>query len=295
MKIKRTATLVLILIIVWFSMDIVQAEASTYKVKPGDTLWKVATSKKVTVNQLVKWNHLKTTKIRVGQVLTINTPQLATKQATTNISYVQYVVKKGDTLYLLAKRFNTTIGAVKTLNKLHSDSILVGQKLSFPNYGSKKESISTTPIPGFLAEGVFPLAKGSYIPFTDTWGESRQFGGSRAHEGTDILAAKGTPIMSAANGVVGNYGWNQLGGWRLSVKTAEGYNLYYAHLSKYATGIKPGAGVKKGQLIGYVGNTGYGPEGTAGKFVSHLHFGIYNSHWVAINPYNHLKFWASIQ
>lgn len=270
----------------------VQAEGSTYKVKSNDTLWKIAASQKVTVAQLKQWNQLKTDNIRVDQVLQITLPKAASKstQTSSKANYPSYIVKSGDTLFLIAKKSKTTVSAIKTLNKLKTDTIKVGQKLLLPNLANVTSSPNS---PSYLTYGSFPMPKGSYQAFGDTWGNSRNYGGDRVHEGTDILAPKGTPVYSVTDGVIVGYGWNQLGGWRLSIKTKEGYNLYYAHMSKYASGLKQGATVKQGQVIGYVGNSGYGPVGTSGKFVSHLHFGMYDSKWKAINPYSHLKYWAS--
>ncbi|MFL0364678.1 NlpC/P60 family protein [Pseudobacillus sp. 179-B 2D1 NHS] len=138
--------------------------------------------------------------------------------------------------------------------------------------------------------GTFPLPKGQYDKFGDSWGNDRTYGGNRRHEGNDIMAKSGVKIYSATDGVVEKHGWNKLGGWRLNIKSPDGYNLYYAHMLKYAPGISKGVKVKRGQLIGYVGATGYGPQGTTGKFDPHLHFGIYKN-GKAINPYPFLKAW----
>ncbi|MFS8641377.1 MAG: peptidoglycan DD-metalloendopeptidase family protein [Symbiobacteriaceae bacterium] len=142
---------------------------------------------------------------------------------------------------------------------------------------------------------VFPFPKGAtYSPYTDTMGAARQWNGeSWGHEGTDIPAPKGTPIVAVASGTIIRYGWNTLGGYRLTIELDDhpGYRFYYAHLSGYAPGLKLGSHVEKGQLLGYVGSTGEGPEGTSGRFIDHLHFGIYDPNWNAINPYPLLKYW----
>ncbi|TFD95743.1 M23 family metallopeptidase [Jeotgalibacillus sp. R-1-5s-1] len=143
-----------------------------------------------------------------------------------------------------------------------------------------------------LKDALFPIAKNQYRPFTDSWGAPRSYGGSRPHEGTDILAKKGIPVYSATDGVIENRSWNRLGGWTYSIGY-EGYSLYYAHLSKYEGNLTEGTIVKRGQLLGYIGDSGYGDEGTTGKFVNHLHFGIYDESNIAINPYPHLKYWET--
>ncbi len=142
---------------------------------------------------------------------------------------------------------------------------------------------------------VFPFSAGvRYETYFDGWGDPRSYQGTNtAHEGTDILTAKGTPVLAVASGTVIRYGWNTLGGYRLTVQLDDypEYKFYYAHFDRYAAGMYLGARVKAGQVIGYVGNTGQGPERTEGLFVPHLHFGIYDANFNAINPYQFLRYW----
>ncbi|PTX58872.1 murein DD-endopeptidase MepM/ murein hydrolase activator NlpD [Melghirimyces profundicolus] len=145
----------------------------------------------------------------------------------------------------------------------------------------------------------FPFKKGAKVSYGDTWGASRTYGGDRTHEGTDLMADKGTPIRSVSDGRVVAKGWNELGGWRLTILDANHLQIsyYYAHLSRYAEGIERGSKVKKGQVIGYVGDSGYGEKGTTGQFAPHLHLGMYVRESTfspmreAINPYPFLKVW----
>lgn len=142
---------------------------------------------------------------------------------------------------------------------------------------------------------VFPFPEGAtYYAYSDTMGASRYWDGvTFGHDGTDIPAPYGTPIVAVASGTIIRYGWNTLGGYRLTIELDDhpGYKFYYAHLSGYAPGLYEGKHVKKGQLLGYVGSTGEGPEGTYGKFIDHLHFTIYDRNWNAINSYPLLKYW----
>lgn len=138
--------------------------------------------------------------------------------------------------------------------------------------------------------------KGSY-PYDNSWGGIRNYGGTRRHEGTDIMYSENrsdvVPTVSISDGVIVKKGWLELGGNRLLIKNGDNMYYYYAHLASYAQGLEEGMKVKAGQLIGYMGNTGYGPEGTKGKFDVHLHFGMYykeNSEEISINPYFLLKF-----
>lgn len=110
----------------------------------------------------------------------------------------------------------------------------------------------------------------------NTWHAPR--GTDRLHEGQDIFAPKGTPILSATRGYVYKVGENNLGGQTVSIIGAGGRIYYYAHLDSYAPGLNEGDPVSTKTLLGYVGTTG-NAQGTP----PHLHFGVYASDG-AINP-----------
>lgn len=111
----------------------------------------------------------------------------------------------------------------------------------------------------------------------DSWHAPRD-GGARQHEGQDILAPRGTPVLSATDGYVVSVGENKLGGQTVSVVGAGGRVYYYAHLDKYADDIGFGDRVTTATVLGYVGTTG-----NAAGTPPHLHFGVYSSGG-AINP-----------
>jgi murein DD-endopeptidase MepM/ murein hydrolase activator NlpD len=121
-----------------------------------------------------------------------------------------------------------------------------------------------------------PLEDVAKKEVADTWGAPRGVG--RRHEGQDIFAPKGTPILSATNGYIYKIGENNLGGQTVSVIGSGGRVYYYAHLDAYAKGIAVGDRVSKRSVLGYVGTTG-NAQGTP----PHLHFGIYTLTG-AINP-----------
>lgn len=126
-----------------------------------------------------------------------------------------------------------------------------------------------------------PLEDVSKRQIADTWGAPR--GTGRRHEGQDIFAPKGTPILSATNGYVFRIGENSLGGQTVSVISAGGRVYYYAHLDAYAPGLEVGDPVTTRTVLGYVGTTG-NAQGTP----PHLHFGVYSMSG-AINPLPLLK------
>ena len=81
-------------------------------------------------------------------------------------------------------------------------------------------------------------------------------GYNKMHRGTDFAAPKGTPIMASGNGIIKKAGWCGGGGNCVKIKHNSTYETVYAHMSKFARGIKKGVRVKQGQTIGYVGSTG---------------------------------------
>ena len=115
---------------------------------------------------------------------------------------------------------------------------------------------------------VFPIEPGYDYDYSDGYGEPRSYGGDRSHEGIDIMCSIGTPLVSVCDGIVEKMGWLELGGWRIGIRGEDGIYYYYAHLSEYREGLQEGDKVKKGELIGYAGDTGYGPEGTTGTVSS---------------------------
>lgn len=140
----------------------------------------------------------------------------------------------------------------------------------------------------------------SYVSFDDSWYADRNFGGARKHEGTDLMPEYNItglyPIISMTDGVVEKIGWLEKGGYRIGIRASSGAYFYYAHLESYAADIKEGDKIKAGQLLGLMGDTGYGPEGTTGMFDVHLHFGIYVDTpfgELSVNPYYILQYLQS--
>lgn len=145
-----------------------------------------------------------------------------------------------------------------------------------------------------LSGHAFPLPLQSHYDYEPTWGSRRGWGGLRIHEGTDLFADYGTPVRATAYGVVEMIGWNKYGGWRIGIRDIRGNYHYFAHLKGYAPHIRKGSITVPGQEIGYVGSSGYGPEGTMGKFPPHLHYGLYLDNGreeFSVDPYPSLRVW----
>ena len=129
---------------------------------------------------------------------------------------------------------------------------------------------------------VFPVT-GRYW-YADWWHAPRS--GGRLHEGCDIFAAYGTPLVAVQDGVISNVSTEGIGGNNLRLSNDQGDYFYYAHLSQFAPATIVGARVEAGQTIGYVGTTG-DAQGTD----PHLHFEIHPLGGPAVDPYDYLEAW----
>lgn len=137
----------------------------------------------------------------------------------------------------------------------------------------------------------------SFVTFGDSWNAYRSYGGNRRHEGTDLMPEENIrgyySVISMTDGIVEKLGWLEQGGYRIGIRGNAGAYYYYAHLESYAPDLKLGDTIVAGQFLGYMGDSGYGTEGTTGMFDVHLHIGIYVEAAfgeLSINPYNILRY-----
>lgn len=124
-----------------------------------------------------------------------------------------------------------------------------------------------------------PFPKGYWYSHGDDFFNSRSYGFKRKHLGHDMMGSIGTPIVAVEGGTVTEFGWNKYGGWRIGIRSFDKKrSYYYAHLRKnkpYAAGLEKGATVEAGEVIGYLGVTGYSTrENTNMKCSPHLHIGM---------------------
>ena len=143
-----------------------------------------------------------------------------------------------------------------------------------------------------------PIAKNYSFSHYKDFGSARSYGYRRVHLGNDLLGSIGTPIIAVESGYVESLGWNQYGGWRVGIRSFDGKRYYYyAHLRKdhpYAKDLSEGQIVTAGDVIGYLGMTGYSSHENVNNInIPHLHFGIqlifnevqkdgYNQIWIDV-------------
>ncbi len=116
------------------------------------------------------------------------------------------------------------------------------------------------------------------VAFRDSWGEPRS--GGRSHQGVDMMATRGTPLVAIENGTVLRIGNGGLGGKTVWLRSDSGHEYYYAHLDGWASGLGEGDYLEVGELLGYVGNTG-----NAIHTLPHLHFEYHRNGGSPVNPY----------
>ena len=135
--------------------------------------------------------------------------------------------------------------------------------------------VATTTVPQPVSAQACPVD--GYSQFSDTWGAPRS--GGRSHEGVDMLAARGTPVVAIEAGTIRSMRNSSLGGITVWLTGTSGDTFYYAHLDAHAPGLTTGQAVAVGDLLGTVGTTGNAPE-----HIPHLHFEFHPGGGSAVNP-----------
>jgi murein DD-endopeptidase MepM/ murein hydrolase activator NlpD len=134
-------------------------------------------------------------------------------------------------------------------------------------------------VPTYGLKAFSPIAAGYGYSHCSDFGMSRSFGFQRKHLGNDLMGSLGTPIVAVEGGVVEAMGWNRYGGWRVGIRSFDSKRYYYyAHLQKdtpFAPGLQVGDMVQAGDLIGFMGRTGYSDKENVNNIETvHLHFGM---------------------
>ena len=132
---------------------------------------------------------------------------------------------------------------------------------------------------GYGLKAFSPVASGYGYSHCDDFGVSRSFGFQRKHLGNDLMGGLGSPIVAVEGGIVEAMGWNRYGGWRVGIRSFDSRRYYYyAHLKRdtpFAPGLQEGDVVQAGDLIGFMGRTGYSDRENVNNIETvHLHFGL---------------------
>ncbi|MBI2097093.1 MAG: LysM peptidoglycan-binding domain-containing protein [Candidatus Sungbacteria bacterium] len=241
-----------------------QDQIFVYTVKPGDTPSAIAKTFGVSVNTIVWANQLRSpSAIQVGDQLLI-----------LPVSGVKYAVKKGDTIESIAKKYKGDAAEILAFNGLAPGAGLeIGDEIVIPDGELYSEGVSrgssvarSASLPNIVGYFLRPIEGG------------RRSQGIHGRNGVDLANTCGSPIFASADGqvlIVRETGWNGGFGKFIVINHPNGTQTLYAHNLKNMVTV--GEGVKRGQIIGLVGNTG----NTRGATGCHVHFEIHG----ARNPF----------
>lgn len=238
-------------------------QISVYVIRKGDSISQIADMFGVSVNTILWANDMKKSdKLVEGDVLII-----------LPISGVEHTITKGQTLNSIAKLYKADVSDIARFNGINEDTKLtVGDKIIIPGGELYNESSSSGFKPknnnGNVSSG--KNLAGYFINPVPAYSRRSQGLHGPGNRGVDLAAPTGTPILASASGTVliARKGWNGAYGNMIIIIHPNGTKTLYAHLSKLSTST--GAGVRQGEIIGYVGSTGRstGP---------HLHFEVFNA------------------
>lgn len=253
-----------------------------YEVKGGDTGWDIARSYNVTTDQLAKANPgLDLESLKIGQVLNVtfrephvHTQSISKRVVTEGIPFTERTIRDPElwpwqyavvTPGVYGSR-ELTIREYRENGQVVKTEVIENKVLEQPKQQVAKVGTKQVPALG-TGSLVFPVVGEITSWFGPRWGSF--------HYAIDIAASEGTPILAADSGMVVFSGWDGNYGNALHIDHGGGKLVtWYAHLSGFA--VRQGATVQKGQVIGYVGNTGY-------SFGSHLHYEVHRN-GTAVNP-----------
>jgi murein DD-endopeptidase MepM/ murein hydrolase activator NlpD len=238
---------------IYVGQELIVPGSDGYVVQPGDTLGRIAGKTGVSVDTLARANGITNPNLLyVGTQLRLTVPEstftVDTSQGTT------YVVQPGDTLGGIAVRYSTSVRNLAELNRIANPNLIrIGATLVID-------------APGWLC----PVEEATF--FND-WGFPRS--GGRFHEGNDLFAPRGTPIVAPVDGILHQVIGN-IGGYQFNLEGDDGHLYIGTHMDRFA---KDGR-VQAGDVIGYVGDSG-----NAVGSRPHLHFEIHADGEDPVNPY----------
>ncbi len=249
--------------------------AFQYKVAKGDSLSKIASRFNTTVAQIQSDNNMSNDTVKVGQSLKINPNRklyrvvkktdTAKPASSEEKTIVSHKVKTGESLSVIAKKYNTTIGDIISENNMSNTVVMAGQTIKVPTVKSKNFKITKISTKANAQKYSWKAPTKGWISSPYGWRihpvrKKRSF-----HAGIDLAAPKGTAIYNVAPGRVIYTGSRGGYGKLVIVSHENGLSTRYAHCSQIL--VKNGQYVKEGQLIAKVGATGVATG-------CHLHFEV---------------------
>lgn len=242
-------------------------ESVTYKVAKGDSLLKIAHRYNTTVAQIQQDNEMNGTMVKVGQEIKVSPNKklyrLVKTEKTTpekKVTVVSHRVKSGESLSLIARKYQTTISAIVAENNMSNTVVMAGQTLKVPTQGRYKVAQSSKAVRASWKMPVRGRLSDKY-----GWRKHPVYRKRLFHAGIDIAAPKGTPIAAVQSGKVIYAGRRAGYGNLVIVSHANGMSTRYAHCSSIL--VKKGQNVRAGQLLAKVGATGVATG-------NHLHFEV---------------------
>ena len=262
------------------------AASTSYTLRRGDTLSHVADKFKVPLVAVIAANDeiQNPDRVREGQLVKVPDPEAArvavarpiaaSTTPAANDDSKSYRVVAGDTLGAIAKRFGTTVGDLVRRNDLSGPNALIreGKDLRLP----PEADVPTAEAP------LCPVRGADKFSFSNSFGAPRE--GRRQHGGNDMFSRRGTPVVAPVDGVVRTV-VGRRAGFGFYVDGVDGVTYYGAHMDSSA--VSDGQRVKRGEVLGAVGNTG-----NAAGTPPHLHFEMKPGNGAPIDPYPLLRVWC---
>ncbi len=230
-----------------------------YTVKKGDSLYTISKKKKIPISELKRINDLDTNYVYSGQKIYL--------EDSGNSKGGYHIVKSGDTLYGISKKYNVSIKDLKRINNLNSNILYSGNKIYLGK--STNNSKSST---SYTNNSYNPTLKDFHSPLKNMIVNSSYgyrdhpiLGRKILHTGVDLKASMNTPVYSPASGIVTYAGWMDGYGKIIIINNGNGYETRFAHLNRFL--VKKGDRITRGKIIAKTGKTGRvsGP---------HLHYEI---------------------
>lgn len=235
-------------------------------------------------SSFIKWVDLNASYDIMQKAYELDKATFGKEKHHTFINILAYITAKNGNKFNVKKDLNFFNGLKKQLLSGKTIDDLMGENKYYNHYKKVYSTIFTNYFEindngEYGLTAFHPIAAGYYFRASDDFGNARAYGFKRKHLGHDIFGSMGTPVIAVEDGIVTGLGWNKYGGWRIGISSMDNSRYYYyAHLKKgkpYHIDIKEGAEVKAGQVIGYLGCTGYSTKENKNMDTKpHLHFGL---------------------